>query len=402
MTVSVSTGAESILNPFLPENREDPYPCYAALRAQPALFFHEKLGFWSASRHACVSHVLSTHASFSSAKGIGQTRNETIQRPTLLTRDPPDHTRLRSLVSKAFTPRRIAELEPLIEQIVSRLLDDCLARGRFDLVGALAHPLPTRMVAHILDVEPERLDDFQRWSDDIFRTVAVIGEKLDRARIKQSYTEFDAYFSAKIESRRSAPCLERPDLIGELVQAQIARDALSTNEILNFCMLLFVAGNETTTNLIANAVLLLLQHPEQAAALRSAPELLPGAVEEVLRYDSPVQGIFRTTRQEVSLDGVTVPADAKICALIGAANRDPVQFSEPDRFDIRRAPNAHIAFGYGVHYCIGGPLARLEAKVALRALLRRAPSLELDPDDPPKRYTAPLIRGLERLPVRTG
>jgi cytochrome P450 len=382
-------------DPFAPENLADPYPAYAAIRARAPLYYHERFRFWIATRASSVHAVAADTEAFSSAKGIGQTRNEVIQRPTMLTRDPPDHTRLKSLVSHAFTPRRIADLEPRVRQIVDGLLDAGLARGGFDLVQDFAHPLPTAVLADLLSVEPSRLADFARWSDDIFKSVAGLGGH-DRERTRQSYREFDAYFEAQIEARRSA---RQGDLLGALVTAHEEHGALSTSEIVNFCMLLFIAGSETTTNLITNATLALLAHPDEREKLSADLSLVGGAVEETLRYDSPVQGIFRTTRREVTQFGVTLPADQKVCMLIASANRDPEAFPEPDRFNIQRAPNAHIAFGHGIHYCLGAALARLEAKVALSQLLQRAPALRPDPAGSPRRVATPMVRGMERYPV---
>jgi cytochrome P450 len=387
----------SLVDPFAPEHRADPYPTYAALRACAPLVYHERLGFWIATRAESVRAIFSDPSAFSSAKGIGERRNEVIGRPTMLTRDPPDHTRLKALVSHAFTPRRIAELEPRVRQIVDGLLDAGLSRGRFDLVEDLARPLPTAVLADLLSVEPARLPDFARWSDDIFKSVTLLGGH-DRQRAKQSYQEFDAYFGAKVEERRRA---HQGDLLGALVTAQEEQGALALSmaEILNFCMLLFIAGTETTTNLITNTVLALLAHAEARDKLRADLSLVGNAVEETLRYDAPVQGIFRTTRREVSQFGVTLPADQKVLVLIGSANRDPEAFPEPDRFDQKRAPNAHVAFGHGIHYCLGAALARLEAKVALSALLARAPDLRPDPEGSPRRVEMPLSRGMERYPV---
>jgi cytochrome P450 len=385
----------SLDDPFAPEHRADPYPVYAAIRARAPLYHYERLGFWIATSAASVRAVLGDTEAFSSAKGIGERRNDVIQRPTMLTRDPPDHTRLKALVSHAFTPRRIADLEPRVRQIVDGLLDAGLSKGGLDLAKDFAHPLPTAVLADLLSVEPERLGDFARWSDDIFKSVAGLGGH-DRQRTKQSYREFDAYFEAKVEARRRE---RQGDLLGALVTAQEEQGALSTGEILNFCMLLFIAGSETTTNLITNAVLALLAHPEARARLRADLSLVGAAVEETLRYDAPVQGIFRTTRREVTQFGVTLPVDQKVLALIASANRDPEAFPDPDRFDLHRAPNAHVAFGHGIHYCLGAALARLEAKVALSRLLERAPDLRPDPAGSPRRVETPMVRGMERYPV---
>lgn len=382
-------------NPFAPEHRENPYPLYTALRACAPLAYHEGLGFWIATTAESVQAVLADSDEFSSAQGIGRTRNQVVQRPTMLTRDPPDHTRLRALVSRAFTARRIAELEPRVLEIVTGLLDAGLAKGRFDLAEDFAHPLPTAVLGGLLGVEQERLSDLMRWSEDIFKSVAGIGGH-DRQRTKQSYLEFDAYFEKKVGERRRE---RQADLLGELVAQHEDNDALSTSEILNFCMLLFIAGSETTTNLVTNAVLALEKNPGEARKLRADPSLVPGAIEETLRYDSPVQGIFRTTRRAMDRFGKKLDADEKVCALIASANRDPAVFPDPDRFDVERAPNTHIAFGRGIHYCLGAALARLEAKVAITQILGRTREIYADPTGAPRRLATPMVRGMERYPV---
>ena len=387
---------EGDLNPFAREHRDDPYPAYARLRARGPMVYLDKPGFWVATTVASVTEVLTDTEHFSSAKGIGRTRNEVIQRPTMLTRDPPDHTRLRGLVSRAFTPRRIAELEARITHIVNERVQAGLDKRHFDVVHDLARPLPTLVLAHLLNVDHGLLPDLVRWSEDIFRTVAGLVNAEERVRAHQSYLEFDAYFGAQIELRRSNP---KDDLLGMLVMAHDEDSALSTIEILSFCMLLFVAGTETTTNLMANAVLALLNHPDESEALRRSPEVVSDIIEETLRFDPPVQGIFRTTRREINRFGVTIGADQKVCALIASANRDPAARANPDCFDSKRSPQGHVAFGYGAHYCLGASLARLETRIALTQLFGKTKTITSDPHRESKRLDMPMVRGLTSLPV---
>lgn len=377
-------------DPQSPEFLADPYPSYAWLRDGHGVYHDERSGFWVLSRYADVLAALRDHQSFSSAQG-GSLGGYGLPRMVIVT-DPPDHTLLRSLVSTAFQPRRVAALEARIRQIAGELLDAVAENGSFDLVQDLAAPLPIIVIAELLGVEPERRQDFKRWSN-AFVGMGAAAMTLDRAT---AMTQFSSYFAAQIEARRRQ---RRDDLISALVAAHEDRQALSTQDILVFCMLLLVAGNETTTNLIANSALALDRNPEQAARLRAAPTLIPGMVEEALRYDSPVQGFFRRTTRAVEIGGATIPADARVVVLYASANRDEEQFPHADRFVIDRVPNNHAAFGYGIHFCLGAPLARLEAQIVWETLLLRLPNLRLDPAATPVRIENFLLRGLQRLPV---
>ncbi|MGH2587059.1 MAG: cytochrome P450, partial [Dehalococcoidia bacterium] len=249
----------------------------------------------------------------------------------------------------------------------------------------------------LLGVEPERREDFKRWSDAFIGTGSSGDDDAAyHAHNGRMMEEFSAYFGAMVEARRRE---RRDDLISALVAAQEDRSVLSTQDILWFCLLLLVAGNETTTNLISNAALALTQHPEQMALLRRDPSLIPSMIEEALRYDSPVQGLFRVTTREVEIGGATIPADERVLMLYASANRDEAEFPEADRFDITRQENNHIAFGYGVHFCLGASLARLEARITWETLLRRTRDLRPDPDRPIVRVDNLIIRGLESFPM---
>jgi cytochrome P450 len=380
-------------SPFVPAVKEDPYPYYAWLREHHPVYYNDTLEFYVLSRYADVEAAARTPEVFSSAQGIGPERAPVAM---MIAKDPPDHTRLRRLVSKAFTPKMVEQLAPRIQEIVDELLDAALLRGAFDLVQDFASPLPVIMIAEMLGVEPERREEFKRWSDAAIHVTAGGAQYGDMDAYMQSWQEFKAYVSRIIEERRRSP---RNDLVSALVQAQDERDALTLNEILNFCLLLLVAGNETTTNLITNGALSLYTHEAQRQKLRGQPQLIQSAIEEVLRYDGPIQGVFRTTTRDVEVRGTTIAAQSKVLLLWAAANRDPDVFPDPDRFDIERTPNDHLAFGRGIHFCLGAPLARLEARIATQTILRRTKVTRPDPDGVRERVDNALFRGLKRFPV---
>jgi len=380
-------------SPFAAEVKANPYPYYAWLREEEPVYYNARLDLWALSRYADVMLAARTPEVFFSYMGVGPDKRHGLN---MISNDPPVHTRLRLLVSKAFTPRMVEQYAPRIQAIIDELCDAVVAKGTFELIEDLALPLPITVIAEILGVAPERRTDFKRWSDEVVHFIAGTPHGHPREQYQQSWEEFTAYFSQVIEKRRQEP---RHDLISMLVMAQEAGDSLSMIEVLNFCQLLLVAGNETTTNLIGNAVLALSAHPEQERMLRDHPALIPSLVEEVLRYDSPVQLLFRTTTRDVEIHGTTIPAGSKVALLWAAANRDPEVFADPDRFDIARTPNQHVAFGYGIHYCLGAPLARLEARLAGETLLRRLKGWRPDPSDPYERLSHPLLRGLQRFPL---
>ena len=380
-------------NPFASEVKEDPYPYYAWLRREHPVYYNSRLGFWVLSRYEDVEAAARRPEVFSSSQGIGPDRRPGL---TMIVKDPPEHTRLRKLVSKAFTPRMVEQLAPRIRTLVDELLDTVIAQGSFDLIHDLAYPLPVILIAEMLGVAPEHRDDFKRWSDDVVHIVASGATEQSEARYEQTWEEFSTYFTRMIEERRRAP---RADLITALVQAQEESDTLTLNEILNTCLLLLVAGNETTTNLIGNGALALFTHPEEGQKLRQHPELIHSMVEEVLRFDSPIQGVFRTTNHDVTIRDTTIPADSKVLLSWASANRDPDVFPEPDYFDIERQLDRHLAFGIGIHFCLGAPLARLEARLATEAILHRIQYLAPDPDGVVERVDNPLFRGLKHYPL---
>ncbi|HEY6421255.1 MAG TPA: cytochrome P450, partial [Candidatus Binataceae bacterium] len=310
---------------------------------------------------------------------------------------PPIHSRLRKLVSKAFTPRRVRELEPRIRAITSGLLDRVAAKGEFEVMTDLANPLPVIVIAELLGLPSDHHDQFKQWSNALisgFRPdmSGAVPEESVNAR-----NSLRSYFAAEIEKRRATP---GDDLVSALVASRDEDEALSEGELLAFVVLLLLAGNETTTNLIGNGLLALCRNPEQFARMRREPELTPRAIEEMLRYDPPVQMTMRTAKQDVNIGGTHIAANTFAFVLLAAANRDSKQFPNPAEFDVGRDPNDHVSFGEGIHFCLGAPLARLEGAVAIGSVLERFPGLRLaDAGFAPTYRGSMALRGLNQLPL---
>lgn len=314
----------------------------------------------------------------------------------MLFRDPPDHTRLRGLVAKAFTPRRVEALRPRVAALVGTLLDAKAGQGGMDLIADLATPLPLLVIAELLGVPTHDYPTLKGWTDDlaIMLDGTVAAQYLPRAI--SAAIQMIGFLREVVSERRTEP---RDDLISALLAAQEEEGGLTDDEILATIVILFGAGHETTTNLIGNGVLTLLQHPAERARLAADPALLPSAVEELLRFDGPVQATSRTLPEPYAAHGLEIPAGREIGLLLGSANRDPAQFEDPEVVDLGRAENRHLSFGHGIHFCIGATLARLEGQVAVGALLERFPDLALA-GGPLAWRPGFLFRGVEALPVR--
>ena len=387
----MSQKARERLNPQSAAQRLlNPFDWYRHQRENAPVFYDADRHIWMVFGYEDVQRVLSEHATFSSEYGRGGGASDPLG-ASIISTDPPRHRQLRTLVTQAFTPRTVAQLEPRIQGIVDGLLDTVAGAGELDIIGDLAYPLPVIVIAELLGIPAEDRAQFKQWSDAV-----VTGTRAAGMAGRDPQAEMSAYFLRLIEERRREP---RGDLISGLLAAQIEGEHLSQVELLGFCVLLLVAGNETTTNLIGNAILCLDEQPDALERLRAEPALLPGAIEEVLRYRSPVQFMFRATVREAEMGGQAIPAGRPVIAWIGSANRDPVQFPDPDRFDIARTPNRHLAFGQGIHFCLGAPLARLEARIALEALLQRARRIQVAPDARLDWLESTIVYGVKRLPV---
>jgi cytochrome P450 len=370
---------------FLPiEQVRDPFTWYQRMRETRPVYYDEEHHTWSVFRYEDVRRVLTDYETFSSQMMGGAH----LLGASIINLDPPRHRKLRSLVTQAFTPRAIAGMAPRITTIVHELLDQAAPRNRMDIIEDLAYPLPVIVIAEMLGVPTRDRARFKLWSDLIVGTNDGGG-----AAYQQEMRE---YFISMLEQRRREP---QNDLLTALQEAQIDGERLSVDEMVSFCLLLLVAGNITTTNLIGNAILSFHEHPQALEQLYADPGLLPGAIEEVLRYRSPVSRMFRLSVSEAVVGGQRIEPGQLVIAWIGSANRDPEVFPDAESFDIRRAPNPHIAFGHGIHFCLGAPLARLEAKIALEAILERFQNIRITQDEPLEPLSDVILHGFRRVPI---
>src|ERR1700730_1748758 len=394
-------------NPLDPEAHADPYPQYRRLR-EHAPMLRGPLGYWVLSRYADIAAVLRDprfgvgvdEASLMLATtqdGPGVATMVELSR-WMLFRDPPDHTRLRGLVSKAFTPRALEAVRPRVVEIVNRLIDDVAGRDEVDLIAELALPLPVTVISELLGLPIEDQAQAREWAEAIAQVLDPIVTEEQATRADRAVKELAAYIGRVVAQRRREP---GPDLLSRLIQAEDGGAHLSEAELISTVGLLSGAGHETTRNLIGNGMLALLRHPGELQRLRDDPSLIRSAVEELLRYDSPVQIAGRGARADVVIGGGHIAAGGPSMLLGGAANRDPARFPDPDRLDVGRPDVKMLSFGGGIHFCLGAMLARTEAQIAIGTLLARVPHLELATDHLEWRPHITL-RGLSRLPVNVG
>jgi cytochrome P450 len=379
-------------DPYAYETHEDPYPTYRRLRDDAPAYLDPERGFWALSRHADVRHALDDVATFSSTGGITLERTPENVEPMLIEMDPPRHTQLRALVSRAFTPRRVAELEPVVRTLARDLIADFGGAG-VDAIEDFAALLPMAVISTMLGVPPEDQDDLRGWSDAMLHREEGSAD-MTPAGFDGAFRLY-AYLTEHIRQRRVRPT---DDLVGALVAAQEADATLSDSEVLGFCFLLIIAGNETTTKLIGNALYWLWRFPDQRALVLADPGQVPAAIEEVLRFDTSTQSLARLLTRDVELHGVTLPAGTKGLLLFGSANRDERRWDDPDVLDIARNPAGHLAFGHGIHHCLGAALARLEARVALEELLPVLGAYAVD-ETRSARVHSGNVRGFSRLPL---
>ncbi|WP_326574045.1 cytochrome P450 [Actinacidiphila glaucinigra] len=395
-------------DPWSPQFVADPYPAYARLRAQGRAHWFEPSGQWLIPHFADVSALLRdrrlgrtylhrfTHEEFGrTAPPPEHEPFTTLNGNGLLDLEAPDHTRIRRLVSKAFTPRTVERLTPTVQRLAGELVERLVAEGGGDLIAMVAEPLPVAVIAEMLGIPAADRHLLRPWSADIVGMFELNPSEEAARKAVRASEEFSAYLRELIAERRKTP---GEDLISALIAAHDEGDRLSEQEMVSTCVLLLNAGHEATVNTTGNSWWTLFRHPAQLAELRAAPEeLLPTAIEELLRFDTPLQMFERWVLDDIEVGGTVIPRGSEVALLFGSANRDPERFADPDRLDLSRADNPHITFGAGIHYCLGAPLARIELAASFTALLRRAPRLQLAAE--PAWHEGYVIRGLRELRV---
>ena len=425
--------AFSLLNLQREEIRANPYPFYEQLRNQDPVHWDEELGFWVLTRYADIDSLY-TDSRFSRAQGLmrnferlSASEQQTVQSvyhsfsKTVFYADPPYHTHLRGLMNHAFTPRRVERLRPYIQRIVNELLDSAQRRGDIDIIRDLAYPLPVMVIAELLGLPGSDRERFKQWSDDLFAILGTVRHKPSQLleRAEQSLEEMTEYVKELSRKRRESPqddlltallsvteeedlacphAASSPHAAGELTREREASATLTGEELVSNINILLSTGHETTTHLIGNGLLALLQHPEQMQRLQVQPSLLASAIEEMLRYDNPVQITYRSALEDAEINGKLIRKGDLVNSILGSANRDPQRFSNPDRFDVTRNEGRHLGFGIGIHFCIGAPLVRLEAEIVFETILRRFPMISLLTQTL-EWQEHPIFRGLKSLPV---
>jgi cytochrome P450 len=387
----------------------DPYPVFRQLQQDAPVHFSAAMGGWLLTRYVDVSAALrdsrlSSRRSTAFAQRLPADAQEQVAplvqnltKWTLFT-DAPAHTRLRALINKAFSTRLVDAMRPRLQAIVDTLLDAVERRGELEVLRDIAIPLPVIVIGRMLGLPVEDHDRLRRWSDALALFFSGRTDAPAIVRATSAIAELETYFGAVIEERRRNP---GDDLVSSLIAAEEEGRILDDQELRSTCVMLLFAGHETTTHLIGNGLYVLLRHPDQRDLLLASPHLGPGAIDELLRYESPVQWQSRVALEDVEMSGQTIPRNGRAFLMLGAANRDPAQFPDPDRFDIARQNNRHVAFGQGPHYCAGAALGRLEALIAIQSTLTRFPGLRLM-DPTPEWFENSVLRGLKRLPLALG
>lgn len=420
--------ALSLSNLLRPEVRANPYPFYAQLRSQDPVYWDEEMGFWVLTRYADIASVY-TDDRFSRAQGLmsnfqrltesEQSIAEPVYRSfskTMFYADPPYHTHLRGLMNNAFTPRRVEQMRPYVQRVVDELLDHVQANGEMDVIRDLAYPLPVMVIAELLGLPTHDRGRFKGWSDDLFAILGTVRHSPQlMEKAAQSLAEMKEYVTELSRKRREQP---RDDLLsvllsvvdeelecphphqahGGLARERKAAAQLTQEELVANINILLSTGHETTTHLIGNGILALLRHPDQMQQLRGQPAFAASAIEEIMRYDNPVQITYRSAIEDVEISGKQFSKGDLVNSILGSANRDPERYTDPDRFDITRNEGRHLNFGLGIHFCIGASLVRLEAEIAFNTILQRFPNLQLATDRLDWQEH-PVFRGLKSLPV---
>ena len=385
------TPVSVLFDPYAYETHEDPYPTYRAMRDGAPAYIDEARGFWALSRYADVRAAIDDWHTFSSTGGITLERGADAVEPMLIEMDPPRHTEMRALVSRSFTPRRVAEMEGPTRALARELID---ASGHsFDAIGDFAGKLPMAVISTMLGIPRSDQAEVREWSDAMLHREE--GDQDITSEGIKGAIKLHGYLSGLVEERRREP---RDDMTSALVWASDDARALTANEVLGFLFLLVIAGNETTTKLIGNALYWLWRFPDERARILEDPTLIPMAVEEILRYDTSTQGLARLLTRDVELHGVTLPARMKGLLLFGSANRDERHWERADTLDVARNPSGHLAFGHGIHHCLGAALARLETRVALEELLPHLGAYDID-ESGATRVHSGNVRGFAQLPI---